>query len=126
MVNVEKHIVYWLTGAERAWQDSEWLLTGKRYEFAAFAAHLALEKMLKAHVTKVTSDIPPRIHDLLYPAKLAAFTPSPEQTELLREFNEYQLEGRYPRIDRPPLDPLAIRENIRKGKEFYQWLKQQL
>lgn len=64
MVNVEKHVEYWLNTAEDSWSGAEYLLKGRRYSFAAFTAHLALEKVLKAHVTRATSDIPPRSHIL--------------------------------------------------------------
>lgn len=125
LVNVNKHIAHWLHGADEAWQNAEWLLKGKRYSFAAFAAHLALEKALKAHVTKATADIPPRTHDLKHLAKLSGLTLSAEQVSLLGAFNEYQLEGRYPEFAAPPLDPEVFLHNLESAKDFYAWLKQQ-
>jgi len=44
------------------------LATG-RYLYVVFFCHLALEKMLKAHVVEVTQSIPARTHDLIYLVK---------------------------------------------------------
>jgi HEPN domain-containing protein len=44
------------------------LATG-RYLYVVVMCHLALEKMLKAHVTEVTQSIPVKTHDLIYLVK---------------------------------------------------------
>ncbi|MBI3119036.1 MAG: HEPN domain-containing protein [Candidatus Hydrogenedentes bacterium] len=125
-VNVEKHIQHWLQGAGEAWEDADALLEKKRYAFAAFAAHLALEKTLKAHVTRVSKDIPPRTHDLKRLGELAGLSLSPEQVEFLGEFNKYQLESRYRELDAPMSKPESVLESIRGAKRLCEWLKQQL
>ncbi|MBI2433380.1 MAG: HEPN domain-containing protein [Candidatus Hydrogenedentes bacterium] len=126
MINIDKHVQHWLGGVEKSWEDAELLLKGKRYDFGAYAAHLALEKILKAHVTRVTGDIPPRTHDLRYLAKLSEIPFSPEQDELFQRLNEYQLEGRYPEVDKPPLIGEVVLRNIQSAREMFKWLKQQL
>ncbi len=65
MVDVDKHIGYWKGGAEEDIAAAGSLLETGHPRHALFFAHLAVEKMLKAHVTKATGDIPPKIHDLL-------------------------------------------------------------
>lgn len=72
MVNVQKHIQHWIAGADESWADAEALIEKGRINFGAFAAHLAIEKALKARVTKATGDIPPRTHNLPHLAELAA------------------------------------------------------
>lgn len=126
MVNVAKHIAHWRRIAEESWRDAEGLLQTGRYAFAGYAAHLALEKVLKAHVTCATGDIPPRTHDLVYLAKLCGIKFSEDHTALLTDMNEYQLEGRYPDVDTPAIDAATVKSDIRKAKELFEWLKQQL
>lgn len=125
MVNVDKHIAYWLGTAKDSWEDAESLLASKRFTFAAFAAHLALEKALKAHVTRETADIPPRIHDLKSLARLAKLNLASEQLEFLGDFNNYQLEGRYPDHERIVPKPEHIKRDLVKAKELFGWLIQQ-
>lgn len=48
------------------------LATG-RYLYVIFLCHLALEKILKAHVTEVTQTIPANTHDLIYLVKKCGF-----------------------------------------------------
>ncbi|MBI2434413.1 MAG: HEPN domain-containing protein [Candidatus Hydrogenedentes bacterium] len=115
-----------MRGAEKSWEDSEILLKGKRYDFGAYAAHLALEKALKGHVTRATGDIPPRTHDLTYLAKLSRLSFSEEQSAFLDYFNTYQLEGRYPEVDTPAPIPVTVMADIGQAKDMFQWLKQQL
>lgn len=125
MVNVDKHIAHWMQSAEESWQDAESLMHAGRYSFAAFAAHLALEKVLKAHVTRVTEDFPPYIHDL---TRLASFGKTPltiEQIELLDIFNKYQLEGRYLHLGNPAPGPQQVKEDMKHAKDLFEWLKQQ-
>jgi HEPN domain-containing protein len=71
MVNVEKHVARLREGAISSWNDAVYLIEGKRVFLGLFAAHLAVEKVIKAHVIKETKDIPPFIHNLNKLAELA-------------------------------------------------------
>lgn len=126
MINVDKHVAYWLNTAEDSWSDAEYLLKGKRYSFAAFAAHLALEKVLKAHVARKIEGVPPKVHDLAFLARLAELSLSDEYAIFLKYFDEYQLEGRYPEKNRIAPKGSVVTADISKAKELFQWLKQQL
>ena len=61
-----------------------------------FFVHLAIEKILKAHIVKKTRDLPPRIHNLIRLAGAAEIPLDLEQEKFVREFGIYQIEGRYP------------------------------
>jgi HEPN domain-containing protein len=93
MVDVPKQIEYWRTGSDEDFAAAQSLLEKGHLRDSLFFAHLAIEKMLKAHVTRQTKDVPPRIHNLVRLAKLADLNLNPDQLEFLREFNLYQLEG---------------------------------
>lgn len=91
-----------------------------------FFAHLALEKMLKAHVVRQTKNLPPRIHSLPRLVALAALNLEGEQMDLLREFGVYQIEGRYPDAEQVEIDGVLAREELRRTRELLEWLSRQL
>ena len=126
MVDVPKQIEYWRTSSDEDFAAAQSLLEKGHLRHSLFFAHLAIEKMLKAHVTRQTKDIPPRTHNLLRLAKLAQLKLDPVQLDFLREFNLYQLEGRYP-DDKPMSIGLGLtRKEIQKAEKILVWLKTQL
>jgi len=125
-MDVRKHIDYWKTSSEEDFAAGQSLLEKGHLRHCLFFAHLAIEKMLKAHVTRQTKDIPPRIHNLIRLAEIAGLKLGPEQERFLREFEVYQLEGRYPDSEQISLDLAAAREEISRATEILKWLKKQL
>lgn len=59
MVDIAKHIAHWRRGALMDWRVANELIENRRYAHGLFFAHLAIEKMLKAHVCKATGNIAP-------------------------------------------------------------------
>jgi AbiV family abortive infection protein len=57
-MDVGKQIEYWRSGAEEDLAAARSLLEKKHFRHALFFAHLAIEKVLKAHVTHETKTIP--------------------------------------------------------------------
>ena len=101
------------------WEKSHW-------RHSLFFAHLALEKLLKAHFTQKRKEVPPRIHNLV---RLADSTPLelvPEQAQFLREFSAYQLEGRYPGSVPMALDKETTRKELIRAQEILEWLIRKL
>ena len=95
MIDVEKQVAYWRTGAAEDWQVAVELVNLGRTRHGLFFAHLALEKILKAHVCRTTRDVPPRMHPLLRLAERSELALSEEQRAFLAHFDRYQIEGRY-------------------------------
>ena len=89
MLDIEKQVAYWRDGAIEDWEVAQDLLKHRRTRHGLFFVHLALEKLLKAHVCRHTNDLAPRLHNLIRLAELAKLTPT--QTQL-----DFNLEGRYP------------------------------
>ena len=87
-----------------------------------FFAHLAIEKALKAHVCKQTSEVPPKMHNLARLAEKAGLVLEPEQRDFLLAFDIHQLEGRYPDMVPAPLDQDAAREELAGAERVCQWL----
>jgi len=125
-MNARKQIDYWRTSADEDFAAAQSLLEKGHLRHCLFFAHLAIEKMLKAHVTRRTSDIPPRIHNLVRLAEIAELKLDSDKAESLREFGVYQLEGRYPDSEQITLDLQIAEREISKAKEVLEWLKRQL
>jgi HEPN domain-containing protein len=125
MVDPDKQISYWRASAEEDWGAAEDLVRLRRLRHGLFFAHLALEKVLKAHVCRVTRDLPPRIHQLLRLADRAKLLLSDEQRVLLARFDRHQLEGRYSDTLLGVEDPAATKEELREAREVFEWLNQQ-
>ena len=126
MLNIQKQINYWITGAEDDIETAGLLIREKRTLHGLFFCHLVIEKAIKAHVVKQIEDIAPRTHNLIYLA---------EQTEL--DFDDstqlfsgilmkYQLQGRYPDYNPVLPNQLIVNEYFNRTKELLQWLKMKL
>jgi len=126
MIDVEKHIAYWRIGAEEDWQVAIDLISMGRTRHGLFFAHLALEKMLKAHICQAAHDLPPRIHLLLRLAERTDLAWSEEQRVFLARFDRYQIEGRYPSVLPPAPDVEMARQELEQAKEVFEWLSHRL
>ena len=87
-----------------------------------FFVHLALEKALKAHVTRATKDVAPKIHSLGRLAQMSAVALSEEQLCLLDMLDRYCVAGRYPDEADEELTCGETVARLTRGKELYQWL----
>jgi HEPN domain-containing protein len=125
-MDTRKQVDYWKTSADEDFSAAQSLLEKGHLRHSLFFAHLAIEKMLKAHVAVKTSDLPPRIHNLVRLAEIAGLRLDTKKTELLYEFGVYQLEGRYPDSEQIMLDLQTAKSELLKAKELLEWLKTQL
>lgn len=125
-MDVQKQIDYWRSGSEQDLAAAYSLLRNEHLRHALFFAHLALEKILKAHVTQRTGRVPPPIHNLVRLVELAGLSLDSEQMNLLRDFNVYQIEGRYPGAAEVPLKSDAARRDLEWAEKMVKWLTAQL
>lgn len=93
--NLEKQIEYLKASADRNWETSAYLLEGKKYTDCLLFAHLTIEKILKALITKNTEDFAPYIHDLVKLSKVAGLNLSEKQVSDLREITSFNMLARY-------------------------------
>ncbi len=106
---------------------AHFMLDSGRYIYVVFFCHLALEKMLKAHVTEVTQSIAPKTHDLLYLVKKSGLNPPQSYLELIGKVNNASIPTRYPDDLQRMLKqyPKAVvQEYLRQTEEVLGWLKQ--
>ena len=126
VMDTKEHIRYWVNGSQEDLDAAGSLLEKGHLRHCMFFAHLVLEKALKAHVTKQTQQVPPRIHNLIRLAEMAEIPLDDKQADFLREFGIYQLEGRYPDSEQITLNESLVRSELDNVKEMVEWLIRQL
>jgi len=126
LVNILKHIEYWRSGAEDALDTAERLVSQGKHYHGLFFAHLALEKLLKAHICKSTGDLAPMLHSLPRLAELTGTEINEDFLRILAKINEFNIAGRYPALlDLPPSSEDADRYR-NEAREVFQWLMSRL
>jgi len=120
--DVSKQIAHWRSGAAEDWDVAQDLVRRGRARHGLFFAHLALEKVLKAHVCRATQDFAPRIHSLSRLSESTGLRMSPGQDEFLSVFDSHQMEGRYPELLQPLPTESEIRAQMAAAEEMMTWL----
>lgn len=126
MIDIEKQVNFWVRNALEDWDVAKDLVSRSKTRYGLFFAHLAIEKLLKAHVCRDTKDLAPRINNLVRLAELTSIKFSETQIDILADINIYNIEGRYPDELTPPPSPKSAMENLEKAEEIIIWLKNQL
>jgi HEPN domain-containing protein len=85
----------WRKSAEENLQVARDLMKLKHYDWALFMGQLALEKLLKGLVIKVTDDAPPYIHDLVKLAIAARLSLDNEKREDFSQVSKFNIRARY-------------------------------
>ncbi len=115
----------WTVGAEYDIETARHMLKTGRYLYVIFMCHLALEKMLKAHVAEVTCTTPARTHNLMYLVRKAGLSLSKEMAGFLGDITNESVPTRYPDDPRLPLTKYTreVAEScMRSTEEAFKWL----
>jgi len=126
MVNINKHISYWKSGAKEDFQVADQLIKSGRIRHGLFFLHLTLEKILKAHVCRNGRDIAPRLHNLARLSELSGIAFKQEDSDFLAEMNPFNIEGRYPEMWGPVVSREEADMLLQKTRGIFEWLKNQL
>jgi HEPN domain-containing protein len=126
MVDISEQIAYWRNGAEEDWEVAKQLVETGKTRHGMFFAHLAFEKLLKAHICKKREKFAPKIHNLVRLAEMALLELNPEDLDSLAEMNEFNLEGRYPLTYIPPPTKNESIKFLKKAKVMFEWLTKKL
>jgi HEPN domain-containing protein len=124
MVDNAKQIAYWKHSADEDFVVAGELVEKGRYRHGLFFMHLALEKLLKAHVCKRTGALAPKIHNLIRLAELGQLRIPEDILNAMAKLNEFNLEGRYPIV--APLSRSETDNYMAMAKETFGWLMMQL
>ncbi len=85
----------WIRAAEDDLEDAMVLLEAGRFAAAAFHAHQAVEKALKASIIALKGELSPRIHNLIYLARVLDIKDE-NILDALRRLNPHYRISRYP------------------------------
>lgn len=124
--DIERQVEYWRANAVEDLASGEVLVRSGHERQGLFFVHLALEKVLKAHVTRATKDVAPKIHSLTRLAELSGLTISVEMRDVLGETGRFNIAGRYPDEKNQPVPIRAAQARVKSAKEVFRWLTMQL
>jgi HEPN domain-containing protein len=125
-MDIEKQITYWQQGSLEDLKAANELMKSKLVRQGLFFSHLALEKMIKACITKKSNDVPPKIHDLVRLAEIAGLQIDPMQKVFLSEINRFNLAGRYPESKDELPDEKNAKRLMSETEAVVTWLQQKL
>lgn len=125
-IDIDKQVAYWRASAEEDWDVGRSLVEKGKYRHGLFFLHLALEKVLKAHVCLTTKDFAPRIHSLRRLSALSGLSITEENADFLAAFERYDIAGRYPDTLSPPPTREEARSRQSTAQEVFTWLIHQL
>jgi len=127
--DVGKTINYWRESAHYDLETADSLFQSKKYPYALFFGHLALEKLLKALVVKANHEHAPFTHSLTLLASKASIEFPDSILEQLAIFMEFHIEARYPddkkRFYKKCTENFTSR-NLSNIKKVFQWLTRKL
>lgn len=126
MVDISQQVVYWRKGAAEDWEVANQLVDSDKTRHGMFFAHLALEKLLKAHVCKKTEKLAPQIHNLVRLAEIVGLRLKSEHIDTLAEMNAFNLEGRYPITFVSPPTQKESQAYLNRAEAVFEWLNQKL
>ncbi len=126
MVDISEQISYWQNSAREDFEVAKQLVDSGKNRHGLFFAHLALEKVLKAHVCKTTQELAPRVHNLVRLSEISGITTPESYVILLSEMNAFNLEGRYPMPFIAAVSPEEAANYITGTQEVLEWLNSQL
>ena len=126
---MQKDIDYWLELSKYDIKTADAMFKSRRYLYVLFTCQQAVEKMLKALVTKNIKKFPPKTHDLLKLTELSGIDVDETKKEFLSRLSFYYIETRYPqeiaRISKD-INKKIAHEYLKNTKELLRWLKRKL
>ncbi len=125
----EKTISYWLNGAKYDLEVAGAMLKARKYPYALFMGHLAIEKLLKALVVRNTGEHAPHTHSLPLLAHKLTFEIPEDIDRKLARFMEFYFETRYPEEQRKFYKKCTKKftaQSLDEIKKVYKWLKEKL
>lgn len=126
MIDLEKQIQYWKSGAFDDLVTAKILIDKNRTLHGLFFCHLVIEKIIKALVVKQTKDIAPRSHNLIHLSEMAKIEFSHDDEIFLGILMKYQLQGRYPDYNPNVPNREKITDYLNQTENLVRWLEAKL
>ena len=90
-----KIVQFWIESSDEDFETMLTLYDNKRLSWSMFLGHLMIEKLLKALYTKLHSDYPPYIHNLLRLAEKCNMKLTEEQQLFFATVTAFNINARY-------------------------------
>ena len=123
---MNKSVENWIKSSAYDIRTAKVMEKGGRYIYVIFMCHLAVEKYLKAIVSKRTQKIPPKTHDLYYLIKMSGLEVPFAYQKIISHLNQASIPTRYPedivKISRQYNKFVALRY-LKETQELLRWLK---
>lgn len=124
---MRKDTANWIALTDYDLETARHMLVTGRYLYVVFLCHLALEKILKAHVAEVTQELPIKTHDLIYLVKKSELQLSQPHLDFIGKINTASIPTRYPDDLQRSLKEYTesvAKDYLTQTTELVQWLKQ--
>jgi HEPN domain-containing protein len=119
----------WFKQAVYDMKTAEIMFNNKRYIYAVFMSHLAIEKSLKGLYTQKFNETPPKTHNLIFLAEKIRLDPSEEMYDFIFTLTGVSIPTRYPDelhgLQRE-YNKIKTRALLEKSKETLKWLRTKL
>lgn len=122
----EKLIKYWVESSDDDFGTMIAMFESKRYNWALFAGHLLIEKLLKALFVKNKNSFPPYIHNLLRLAEMCEIELTEDQKIFLITVTAFNINTRYDDYKmsfQKKCTPEYTQQWVEKIKLNRQWIK---
>lgn len=128
---IDKITKYWLAHAIYDLGTAEAMYKSRRYLYVTFMCQQAVEKIIKAIITTISSDPPPKIHNLVRLAELAGISSklTQNQIDLLASLTPFCIEARYADYKEKMAkltDNKLAKDYLSKTKELFKCLKKMI
>ncbi|MFH0765872.1 MAG: HEPN domain-containing protein [Calditrichota bacterium] len=120
---MERRTEYWLESGEEDLIAARTLLDRGHCRQALFFARMALEKALKAQITKRMQTQPPRLHNLTRLMEISGLEIEPSDAELLEQLNPWLLGGMYGDPVKKMVELETVQNYIQEAGELLEWMK---
>jgi HEPN domain-containing protein len=117
----------WFKQADYDLDTAQTMLDSRRYHYAIFMAHLAVEKSLKGRISRSGQVHPPKTHDLHYLCSLLKIPVPEAHQEFIDGLNDLSVPIRYPENLESLLSqfgPEQCGQVLTAARSFVQWIKQ--
>jgi len=126
---MEKRTEEWLRQADYDMDTAEYMCLGRRYIYAVFICHLAIEKALKGLYYERRKVLPPKTHSLIYLLTEIGERPPDKQSRFIVKLNEASIPTRYPEdlsLAQKNYPEHIVKDILARGKEVIAWTKEVL
>lgn len=93
---MNKKDMEWLKQADYDIDTAEYMYNGKRFFYAVFMCHMAVEKALKGLYQQRLCQIPPKTHNLIFLLNEMGIKPEEIIGRFIAKLNEANIPTRYP------------------------------